>query len=71
MNFCNLPRLMPLFGLFLAWLNSGFALAGIHSAPVVIPAFKIRAIASHPISMYRIFRTKKDGTAEPIPFQID
>ena len=45
--------------------------AGIHNVPIVIPAHTIRAVQYHPVKMYRVFRTEKDGSAAPIPFQID
>jgi hypothetical protein len=67
----NLLRSLIFSGISLFLLGPDLVLAGIHAAPVIIPAFKIREIASHPIKMYRVFRTNKDGTAEQIPFQID
>ena len=45
--------------------------ASIHPMPLVIQARQIRTAQYHPIKMYRVFRTAKDGTAIPIPFQID
>jgi hypothetical protein len=45
--------------------------ASIHSAPVVVPAYKISSISHHPIGLYRVFRTGQEGEAIPIPFQID
>lgn len=43
----------------------------IHSAPVVVKAWQVSRIAQHRLGSYRVFRTRTDGTAEPIPFQID
>lgn len=45
--------------------------AGIHSVPVTLTAQSIKTVQYHPISKYRVFRTSEDGTAIPIPFQID
>jgi hypothetical protein len=55
------------------WLLSWMAPleAGIHRAPIVIPAHKMRAIAQYPTRNYRVFRTGPTGEAVPIPFQID
>jgi hypothetical protein len=47
------------------------AQAGIHHAPVIIQAYKVKQVASHPVEMYRLFRSDKNGKAVPIPFQID
>ncbi len=63
------PQAFIAFALFAT--IASHAPAAIHSAPVIVPAFRIPAVASHPIAMYRIFKTTADGTAEPIPFQID
>jgi len=52
---------------------SGFSsslFAKIHSAPVIVPGFKIRQAARYPIQAYRLFRSDK-GIATTIPFQID
>ena len=46
-------------------------LAKIHSLPIIIPAQLIRSVQYHPLGMYRVFRSTKDGTAVQIPFQID
>jgi hypothetical protein len=62
------------FSYFIAvitFLVGELGLASVHSAPIVIPASRIREISGHPIAMYRVFRSNKNGTAEPIPFQID
>ena len=45
--------------------------AGIHKAPVVIPAFRIEEISRYPLAYYRLFATDKFGNARQIPFQID
>jgi hypothetical protein len=45
--------------------------AGIHRAPIVISAQKMRAIAQYPVKNYRLFRSGPSGEAVPIPFQID
>jgi hypothetical protein len=47
------------------------AMARIHTAPVVIPGYRIGNATHYPISMYRLFRTNQAGEAESIPFQID
>jgi hypothetical protein len=52
------------------WIN-GHARAGIHSIPIVLTATQIRAAQYYPVKSYRVFRTGPDGTAIPIPFQID
>ena len=56
---------------FGAWCLTCLAEAGIHTAPIILPARIIRAVQYHPINMYRVFRTGPDGSAIPIPFQID
>jgi len=44
----------------------------IHKAPIVlIASTHLSQIQYHPLDSYRVFRTAKDGSAEPIPFQID
>ncbi len=59
-------------GLFvLMMLFSQSLFADIHSAPIVIPAHKIPKVANHPLGLYRVFKTEKDGTAVAIPFQMD
>ncbi|MBI2602950.1 MAG: hypothetical protein HYW48_07835 [Deltaproteobacteria bacterium] len=45
--------------------------AGIHNVPIVIEARDIGAVQYHVLDRYRVFRTAPDGTAVPIPFQID
>ncbi len=50
---------------------SSTALGRVHTAPIVVPGFKIGNATHYPISMYRLFRTKQNGEAESIPFQID
>ena len=47
------------------------AKAGIHSAPITIPASYVSPMTRHPLSLYRLFKTNAKGKAEPIPFQID
>ncbi|MBC7660961.1 MAG: hypothetical protein H7249_14790 [Chitinophagaceae bacterium] len=46
-------------------------IAGIHRAPIIIPAKKLRDIADYPVKNYRLFKTDAQGVATPIPFQID
>ena len=44
----------------------------IHKAPIILVASKhLSAIQYHPLNTYRVFKTQKDGSATPIPFQID
>ncbi len=65
-------RWLSLWPLLLAILALTQSLeAGIHRAPIIVPANKIRAIAQYPIKTYRMFRTDASGEAIPIPFQID
>ena len=68
-------RPVSFFVLFLfTWLlvlSEGLIAAVIHSAPVVIPGFKVRQGILYPVSMYRLYKTEADGTPVPIPFQID
>lgn len=45
--------------------------AAIHSAPIVIPATKIRQGSQFPLARYRLFRKGERGEAVPVPFQID
>jgi hypothetical protein len=45
--------------------------AGIHRAPVVLPANRMKIATQYPVSAYRVFRRGVDGEAVPIPFQID
>ncbi len=52
-------------------LTESQAAAGIHRAPIIIPAKKLREIADYPVRNYRLFRTDANGKAYPIPFQID
>lgn len=54
---------------WLVSINASFA--GIHTVPIIIPAQMIRSAQYHPVGMYRVFKSLPDGTAEPIPFQID
>jgi hypothetical protein len=44
----------------------------IHRAPIVLIANKeLASVQYHRIEKYRVFKTEKDGSATPIPFQID
>lgn len=61
--------ILLLLGLF--FLSEGLLAAVIHSAPVVIPGFKVRQGILYPVNMYRLYKTEADGTPVPIPFQID
>ncbi len=45
--------------------------AGVHNAPIVISAAKIKQGAQFPLSRYRLFRLGDRGEAVPVPFQID
>lgn len=45
--------------------------AGIHRAPIIIPAKKLKDIADYPVKNYRLYKTDAKGVASPIPFQID
>ncbi len=45
--------------------------AGIHRAPIILKAKQIKSISRYPIEFYRLYRTQANGTAVPIPFQID
>lgn len=47
------------------------AAANVHSAPIVIPASKIRQGSQFPLARYRLYRKGDQGEAVPIPFQID
>jgi hypothetical protein len=67
----QVPVRLVLLTLLLEWAFGVSAWAGIHRAPIIIPANKIRAIAQYPIKTYRVFRTTESGEAIPIPFQID
>ncbi|MBF0443027.1 MAG: hypothetical protein HQK54_14055, partial [Oligoflexales bacterium] len=49
--------------------NVGHAV--VHSAPVIIPAFKIRGSNLYSISKYGLYATSPSGEAFPVPFQID
>ena len=60
--------LVCLFGIL---LSTPSLEAGIHRAPIIIPAKKVRDIADYPVKNYRLYRTDKKGVASPIPFQID
>lgn len=60
-----------LLGILLATAVGSTAKAGIHRAPIIIPANKIRTIAQYPVKNYRVFRSSASGEAIPIPFQID
>ena len=64
------------FGLMLGLLSCQFcysatALAGIHRAPIIIQARKIKVTTQFPVRSYRAFRTGSNGEAIAIPFQID
>jgi len=54
-----------------AWTAAPLRAQGIHTAPVVIQGFRVKPALYHPLAMYRVYRTDFDGTAVPIPFQID
>ncbi len=45
--------------------------AGIHRAPIILVANKIRATTGYAVSQYRLFRKGANGEAVSIPFQID
>ena len=63
-----------IFYILTAWLFASFSITsygGIHTVPIIIPAQLIRAVQYHPVGMYRVFKTAKDGRAVTIPFQID
>ncbi|SME96805.1 hypothetical protein [Pseudobacteriovorax antillogorgiicola] len=45
--------------------------AQIHRAPIVIKAKDIARASRYPLNFYRLYRSSADGTAVPIPFQID
>lgn len=57
--------------LFVTLLLHNKSFAGIHSAPIVISAQKVRTLQYHPLTMYRLFKTDANGNAIRIPFQID
>ncbi len=62
------------FGLILSlWLTSSgqTLLAGVHRAPVILVANKIRATTGYSVAQYRLYRRGIQGEAIPIPFQID
>ena len=59
------------FSFIFVSLGSTSLLAGIHRAPIIIPAKKLKDIADYPVKNYRLFRTDAHGVASPIPFQID
>jgi hypothetical protein len=44
---------------------------GLHTAPIVVHGFKIKPVLNHPLGSYRLYRSAPDGSAVPIPFQID
>jgi hypothetical protein len=60
-----------LFFCLLPWLGASPLLAGIHRAPIIIQAKKLKDIADYPLRNYRLFRLGVNGEAVPIPFQID
>jgi hypothetical protein len=43
----------------------------LHTAPIVIPAERLRQLSRFPITSYRLFRSSPSGKASVIPFQID
>ncbi len=72
----NLLRILHIMMLLCGFSGvAGFppmlANASIHQAPIVVTGFRIRAASRYPISTYRLFRTGADGSAVPIPYQID
>ena len=46
-------------------------LGGIHRAPIIIPAWKVKRISGYELEQYRVFRSSPTGKAVTIPFQID
>ncbi len=62
---------MLVASLILVIIGAQGLLAGIHRAPVIIPARKLKDIADYPVQNYRLYRTDAKGVAYPIPFQID
>ncbi len=54
-------------------LNSWFPAleAGIHSAPIVMTAIRLKQAAQFPLHRYRLYKRGVDGEAVPIPFQMD
>lgn len=66
------PNIGSIIFLFLSWLIPTTQLfSGIHEAPIIIPGFKVRQLTKFPINSYRLYRAKRDGKAQLIPFQID
>lgn len=56
---------------FVGLLPEGIAIAKVHTAPIIVPGFKVRHATRYPISSYRLFASTESGEALPIPFQID
>lgn len=44
---------------------------GIHKVPIIVQGVLLQSAQFYPLNSYRVFRTDPDGTAVPIPFQID
>lgn len=51
--------------------QSPTSIAGIHHAPIVIPAKELPLIQLYPIDVIHLFRSDSKGNAIAIPFQID
>jgi hypothetical protein len=66
-------RLIRLLLLSLCVLSVGAEAlyAGVHRAPIIIPAKKLKDIADYPVKNYRLYKTDAQGVATAIPFQID
>lgn len=67
-------RMVPLLWsivIALGCLPSSVSAQRLHTAPIVITGKQIPNAARFPIATYRLFHTDANGTASPIPFQID
>ncbi len=56
---------------FLAIIASHNAYTAIHGYPVIIKGYQIRKALNYRTEAYQVFATDAQGTAHPIPFQID
>ena len=56
---------------FLTLLGEHQLEAGIHRAPIIVQAYKLRQATRYPLKQYRLYRRGKNGEAVMIPFQID
>ncbi|RZA12721.1 MAG: hypothetical protein EOP10_30945, partial [Proteobacteria bacterium] len=64
-------RLLFFVFILLGFVTTESLQAGIHRAPIIIPAKKLKDIADYPVKNYRLYKTDAKGVASAIPFQID